>query len=101
MSASRWGEGLQWRTQLSLQTLLNVPHRGTTTEPTGETPLARFNQNLLEKSVIFPRGLSVAKSFFDTLKCVILRQSLVLFEGFKAVYPLHLAQKYEYIVNIL
>ena len=36
VSASRWGEGLQWRTQLSLQTLLNVPHRGTATEPTGE-----------------------------------------------------------------
>ncbi len=84
-----------------MRPLLGVPHRGTATEPTGETPLSRFNQNLLEKSVIFPRGLSVAKSFFDTLKCVILRQSLVLFEGFKAVYPLHLAQKYEYIVNIL
>ena len=31
VSASRWGEGLQWRTQLSLQTLLNVPHWGTAT----------------------------------------------------------------------
>ncbi len=31
VSASQWGEGLQWRTQLSLQTLLNVPHWGTTT----------------------------------------------------------------------
>ncbi len=30
VSASRWG-GLQWRTQLSLQTLLNVPHWGTAT----------------------------------------------------------------------
>jgi len=43
VSASRWGEGLQWRTQLSLQALLNVPHWGTAVchrhtapEPTGE-----------------------------------------------------------------
>ena len=63
VSASRWGEGLQWRTRLSLQTLLNVPHWGTATaltrsrlstrslldvchrhtatEPTGETVAGR------------------------------------------------------------
>ena len=66
VSASRWGEGLQWRTQLSLQTLLNVPHWGTATaltrsrlstrslldvchrhtatEPTGETAGANRSQ---------------------------------------------------------
>jgi len=66
VSASRWGEGLQWRTQLSLQTLLNVPHWGTATaltrsrlstrslldvchrhtatEPTGETADANRSQ---------------------------------------------------------